>query len=434
MTVTPGLDELIDRDQRAIACPYPIFAELREACPVKFSDKLGAWVFTRYDDIRAVLHDTDRFSSQMPTGPTNFGDSMASAMAELEKDPAMADIFEKIMSQRGQATVLLNADPPEHRRQRLAVNRAFRPARLRGMEPMIEEVAERLLDAIGDQRSMDVVADFAVGLPMTIIAYALGVGDEDLETFKRWSDNLVMPVGNPSPSVEQVRSYLVASTEFTEFFGDILAARRVDPQDDLISDVATAEVDGEELSEAEMLSMLQQFLVAGNETTTKLITNMIHVLATEPGVEDQLRADRSLIEGFVEESLRFEAPVGGLFRRAKTEVRFGDQTVAEGDHVWILYAAGNRDGDRFDEPDRFHARRENAREHLAFGHGEHFCIGAQLARSEARIAVGKVLDRMQNLRLANGNDFQFEDTFVLRGLKSLHIDFDRVNSPTGADS
>jgi cytochrome P450 len=423
----PGLDDLIDRDQRAIACPYPIFAELRDTAPVHYSEKLGAWVCTRYDDIKAVLHDIERFSSLMPTGPSKLSETMAGALAELRQDPATASTFEKVMSQRGQAAVLLNADPPGHRRQRLAVNRAFRPARLRSMEPMITEVTDRLLDRVVPNGSMDVVAEFAVGLPMTIIARALGVGDEDLATFKRWSDDLVMPVGNETPSVQQVRHYLVSSTEFTEFFGEMLARRKAAPQDDIISDVATAEIDGEELTEAEKLSMLQQFLVAGNETTTKLITNLVHHLAVDDGLEAALRAEPQLVEGFVEEGLRYEAPVGGLFRRAKVDCEIGGQLVAAGDHVWVLFAAANRDGAMFAEPDRFDACRPNAREHLAFGHGEHFCIGAQLARSEARIAIERLLARVENVRLVPDHpELAYEDTFVLRGLKALHVEFDPV--------
>jgi cytochrome P450 len=423
----PGLDDLIDRDQRAIACPYPIFAELRQATPVHYSDKLGAWVCTRYDDIKAVLHDIERFSSLMPTGPSRLSETMAGALAELRQDPAMAVTFEKVMSQRGQAAVLLNADPPDHRRQRLAVNRAFRPARLRAMEPMITDVTDRLLDRVVPRGSMDVVAEFAVGLPMTIIARALGVGDEHLATFKSWSDDLVMPVGNETPSVEQVRSYLISSAEFTEFFGEMLARRKAAPQDDIISDVATAEIDGEELTEAEKLSMLQQFLVAGNETTTKLITNLVHHLAVGDGLEAHLRTDPQLIEGFVEEGLRYEAPVGGLFRRAKVDCEVGGQIVAAGDHVWVLFAAANRDAAMFADPDRFDACRPNAREHLAFGHGEHFCIGAQLARSEARIAIARLLARVENIRLRPDHpELEYEDTFVLRGLKALHVEFDPV--------
>jgi len=423
----PGLDELLDRDQDAIACPYPIFAELRAESPVHYSDKLGAWVCTRYDDIKTVLHDTDRFSSAMPTGPSNLGEIMADAMAELSRDPSMAEVFKKVMSNRGQAAVLLNADPPDHRRQRLSVNKAFRPARLRGMEPMIEEVTARLLDDVVPAGRMEVVSEFAVGLPMTIIAKALGVGESDLGTFKRWSDDLVMPVGNHHPSVEQVRGYLRSSTEFTDFFGDMLEQRKADPQEDIISDVATAEVNGQELTEAEKLSMLQQFLVAGNETTTKLLTNIVHHLTTDAHLEQQLRDDPSLIELAVEEALRIEAPVGGLFRMAKVDVEVGGHSVKAGDHVWVLFAAGNRDDDQFEDPDAFDACRANVRDHLAFGHGEHFCIGAQLARSEAKIAVEQILARMTNLRLIDDHpSFEYEDTFVLRGLKALHVEFDPV--------
>lgn len=416
-----SIDDLVDRDQRAIACPYPIFSQLRDEAPVHYSDRLGAWVCTRYDDILAVLHDTDRFSSNMPTGPSSLGELMGAAMQELSQDPAMATYFEAVMSRRGQAIVLLNADPPDHRRQRKLVNGAFRPSRMRGMEPMITEVAERLAEGLCDRTEAEFVTDFAVGLPMTIIAYALGVGDDDLATFKRWSDDLVMPVGNPAPTVDEVRAYLISSTEFSDFFADMLAERRAHPREDILSDVANAELDGETLSLNEQLAMLQQFLVAGNETTTKLLTNICHHLATDPDMQAQVRADRSLVEGLVEEALRYEAPVGGLFRQAKVDLEVGGVPIAAGDHVWCLYAAANRDGERFEDPDAFDVCRANARDHIAFGHGEHYCIGAALARAEARIGTNALLDRLGDIRLAEGNDFSYENTFVLRGLRSLRI-------------
>ena len=200
---------------------------------------------------------------------------------------------------------------------------------------MIEAVTDRLLDDVVSRGEMDAVGDFAVGLPMTIIAYALGVGDDDLDTFKRWSDDIVMPVGKPNPSPDEVRSYLVSQAEFAEFFTTMLEERRADPQEDIISDVASAEVEGVGLSMPEMLSMLSQFLVAGNETTTKLITNLILHLATNDGLEARLRDDRGLVEGFVEEGLRYEAPVSGLFRQAKVDLDVGGQTVKAGDHVWV---------------------------------------------------------------------------------------------------
>ncbi len=419
------LTALIDREQDAIGCPYPIFSALRDESPIHFSDKLGTWVCTKYEDIMEMLHDTDRFSSLMPTGPRDGRSGFATAMEELAADPSMAEYFQKFLANAANAAVLLNADPPEHRRQRKAVNRAFRPTRLRGMEPMIEEVTSELIQEIVDKGESEFVSEFAVGLPMTIIAVALGVETDDLSTFKRWSDDLVMPVGNPDPTTEKVRDYLISLSEFNEFFGNLLQLRRQDPHEDIISDVATAEVNDEMLNEAEMLSMLQQFLVAGNETTTKLLTNLMHHLAEEDGLEERLRDDPSLIDNFIEEGLRFEAPVGGLFRMAKEDTMVGETQLREGDHIWLIFAAANRDPDMFSQPDTFSVDRENARDHLAFGHGEHFCIGAMLARLEARIAVEQILERLQNIRLIDGrNNFEYEDTFVLRGLKELHIAFD----------
>tara|TARA_B100000945_G_scaffold159657_1_gene128188 strand:+ start:4025 stop:5317 length:1293 start_codon:yes stop_codon:yes gene_type:complete len=419
------LTALIDREQDAIGCPYPIFSALREESPIHFSDKLGTWVCTKYEDIMEILHDTDRFSSLMPTGPRDGRSGFATAMEELAADPSMAEYFQTFLANAANAAVLLNADPPEHRRQRKAVNRAFRPTRLRGMEPMIEEVTSDLIDEILDKGESEFVSEFAVGLPMTIIAVALGVETDDLATFKRWSDDLVMPVGNPDPTTEKVRDYLISLSEFNEFFGNLLQLRRQSPQEDIISDVATAEVNDEMLNEAEMLSMLQQFLVAGNETTTKLLTNLMHHLAEEEGLEERLRNDPSLIDNFIEEGLRFEAPVGGLFRMAKEDTTVGETQLREGDHIWLIFAAANRDPDMFSQPDTFSVDRENARDHLAFGHGEHFCIGAMLARLEARVAVEQLLERLENIRLINGrNNFEYEDTFVLRGLKELHIAFD----------
>jgi cytochrome P450 len=168
--------------------------------------------------------------------------------------------------------------------------------------------------------------------------------------------------------------------------------------------------------------MLQQFLVAGNETTTKLITNTVRWLADNPALQERVRVDRSLVEPLVEEMLRVEAPVGGLFRQAKVDVEVGGASIPAGDHMWLLFASANRDECKFARPDEVDVDRGNSKEHLAFGNGEHFCPGAGLARAEARIAVDCLLDGLADIRLAPGNDFRFEDSFVLRGLKSLLIE------------
>ena len=420
-----NLDALIARDQSLIACPYPTFADVREIGGVVYSEPLGAWVVTRYDDVRAILRDTERFSSLSPTGPQAAGASLMAGIAELSQDPTMAAVLGSVSMTRGRAAVLLNADPPDHRRQRRLVNPAFRPDRIRALEPLIESTASALMDVVVDELNevgeVDIVARFAVGVPMTIIAHALGVPDHDLGTFKRWSDDIVMPVGNHDPSVDQVRGFLVSTKQFNEYFLERIAERRRQPTDDILSDIANAVIDGEELSDDEQLGMLTQFLVAGNETTTKLITNIARHLAEAPDVARRVREDRSLVEPLVEEMLRIEAPVGGLFRQAKTDVVVNGTEIPAGQHVWLLFASANRDECRFADPDVVDIDRPNLREHLAFGNGEHFCPGAGLARAEARIATNVVLDRLDDMSLSPSNDYRYGDSFVLRGLERLVV-------------
>lgn len=420
------ISPLIERDQRALGCPFPIFEEIQRAdAALIYSESLGAWISTRYDDVLEIMRDTETWSSRSPSSVGDRAGQMATAMAELATDPAMAGIFGAVMDDRRQARVLLNADPPDHVRQRRAVNAAFRPSKIRAMEPAVREISERLVAAFGDRGSVEWVSEYAVLLPMEVIARALGVsGGEDLLTFKRWSDSLVMPVGNASPSVAQVREFLVHSKEFGDYFSAALEQRRTHPTGDLLSDVANAHVDGQPLSPAEQLSMCSQFLVAGNETTTKLITNLAYHLAGDAELQGRMRADRSLVEHLVEEALRFEAPVQGLFRVATVDTVFHGIDIAAGSSVWIVYAAANRDPGRFACPHQLDVDRDNADEHLAFGHGEHFCIGARLARLEAAVAVEAILDHLPNLCVAPGFEPAYEDSFILRGMRALPLTFD----------
>ena len=424
----PQIAELINREQGALECPFPLFEQLQQAdAALTYSESLGAWIATEHDHVLEIMRDTERWSSRSPSSVGDRASAMSTAMAELAQDPEMAEVFASVMDSRRQVAVLLNADPPEHVRQRRAVNGAFRPSRIRAMQPAIQAISDRLIAEFKDRGRVEFVAEYGVLLPMEIIAGALGVPDDDLLRFKRWSDDLVMPVGNASPTVEQVRGFLVSSKEFGDYFSVLLAERAVEPRDDIISDVANAEVDGQPLSPAEQLSMLSQFLVAGNETTTKLLTNLAFHLATKPDLQQQVRENRDLVENLVEEALRFEAPVQGLFRVATEPLDFHGVSIAEGDFVWIVYAAANRDPSQFGCPHEIQVDRANASEHLAFGHGEHFCIGARLARLEAVIAVNAMLDHLPNMRLSADFNASFEDSFVLRGMRNLEIEFDTAN-------
>ena len=421
--ISTRMAALVDRDEDMVRCPFPLFDDLRATDPVHYSDALGAWVLTRYDDCLAVLHDPVRWSTRMHTGPNPLNEVLGRRMEELSATPEGAALVAESTAVIARGPVLASADPPVHVRQRKLVNGAFRPSRLRAMEPLVRQVADALIDDFAPRGSVELVREFAVGLPMAIIANALGVGDEDLETFKRWSDDMVMPVGNQSPSVDQVRGYLESHRDFSAYFNAKIDERRRQPADDVISDIANAEIEGETLERREQLSIISQLLTAGNETTTKLITAIARYLAEYPDVQARVRADRGLVPALVEEVVRLEAPVGGLFRQATTDIEVGGITIPAGDHVWVLYSSANRDHERFGCPADFDIDRPDLKDHVGFGHGQHYCLGAGLARLEATVGTNALLDRLDAIVLAGANDFTFEDSYLLRGLRELHLEF-----------
>ena len=419
-----SLTDLLDLDPQAVRCPYPIFDELRAEPGLHFIEETGCYAVTRYDDVLEVVRDPERFSSRMPTGP-HAGAELMHRLGELAAEsPEMAQLVGSAF-QRSTGGVLLSADPPEHARQRRLVNHAFGPRRVIKMEEDIRAIAHALIDAFVGRTPavVDLVKEFAVGLPLTVIAKALGVLDGELATFKRWSDTSVLLVGNHKPTRDQLHEYVIFQHEFADYFMEKIAQRKADPQDDLITDVVTASEDGEVLSDGVMLAMFGQFLTAGNETTTKLITSTALRLAQDRTLAAIVRADRSLIDGLVEEVLRLETPVQGLYRQANVDTFVGGCSIKAGDHLWVLYAAGNRDETRFPDPEMLDPRRDNAKQHLAFSQGPHYCIGQSLARAEGRIAVEVLLDRLEDIALAPGNDFAYEDSYVLHGLRSLHLSF-----------
>jgi cytochrome P450 len=283
---------------------------------------------------------------------------------------------------------------------------------------------------------VEFVHDFAIPLPLSVIADRLGVPRERMPDFKRWSDDFTMAIGNHQLSQEQVRSMLMSQGEFFAYFEPLVEERRLEPCDDLLSELANAKLaDGDELSMAEILSMLNQFLVAGNETTTKLLTFAVKRLASEPDLADRLRADTGLVEPFVEEMLRLEAPVQGLYRQAVEKCEIAGTAIPAGAFLWLVYASANHDDAAFDCPEALDLGRAVSRPHLSFGFGEHFCLGAALARAEARISIGVVLDKLRDVRLHDGNTFEYEPSYALHGLKGTVADvFGRVTRRASAPS
>jgi cytochrome P450 len=423
-----GLAELLNLDPRAVACPHEVFRPMREEAPLHFIEETGCYAVTRFDDVLEIVRDPVQFSSRMPTGPHAGAALMARIGEVAATSPELAAVVGKAFSRS--SSVLLSADPPDHGRQRRLVNTAFGPRRVGAMESEIESIANRLVDEFVGRGEVELVHEFAVGLPLTVIAKALGVEDRDLATFKRWSDVLVVLVGNHKPSVEQITEYVHVLVEFADYFTEKIEQRRVAPKDDLITDVVQArikEADGSEteLTVPEMLSMFQQFLVAGNETTTKLIASMMRLLMENREVMDAIRADPSLADRFVDEALRLETPVQGLYRQANVDTEVGGCPVAAGSHLWVLYASANRDASVFPEPDRVDLSRDNLKQHLAFSQGPHYCIGASLARAEGRVAVQTLLKRLANIELhPTKNTFTYESSYVLHGLQQLWLTFE----------
>jgi cytochrome P450 len=422
-SATDEVQAVFALDPQAIRCPYPYFDRVRNEHPVVFVPEIECWLVTRYDDIAHIGRNPETFSSIMPTGPILARQQMEAIQSLLNDEPELAS---KLKAQRSGTRVLLSADPPDHVRQRKLVNRAFTPPKVAALEPRISAVANDLVDSFIDAGEADLVHDYGVLLPLTIIAECLGVADDELPKFKQWSDDFVAIIGNHAMSRAQLRALLLSQNEFFDYFADKVTERRAAPRDDLISDIVQATIDEEPLTDTEVLAMLNQFLVAGNETTTKLIASSVRLLLEQPELVIRFRNEPTLIPGFVEEALRLQPPVQGLYRTAVRATEVGGVSMAAGDHLLLVYAAGNRDDARFDDPEAIDPCRPGLMRHLSFGHGEHFCLGAALARAEGRIAIEVLLDRLDDLRLADGVDpdtLDYEPSYVLHGLQRLPVQF-----------
>ncbi len=385
-----------------------VFTQAHREAPVFFSPLYNVWVVTRYDDIWTVLKDPERYSSSMSTNV-------------VAKDHP--EVLAILKQGWGQLSTLVTCDPPAHNRYRGLINKAFTPRRVNEREPFIRATANRLVDAFIDQGKTDLIWSFAYPLPMTIIADILGVADDDLDRFKRWSDDLVARLSFDLPK-ERLIECAHSLIEFQRYFDGLLKDREENPRDDMLTDLLNARIEGAEpLNRGEMLSMIQQLLVAGNETTTSLIGNMMSLLLEERDRWEALCADPSLAAGVVEEALRMESPVQGLFRVTTTEVELGGATIPKGAQLQLLYAAGNRDEAEFRKAEDFQMKRDNAATHLAFGGGVHFCLGASLARLEARIALETLTTRIPDVRLAADSSPQRIAHFFMRGFEHLPVEW-----------
>ncbi len=420
---TYDIRDVFALESDALQCPYPYFDQVRDAGGIVFLPEIESWLITRYDDIVSVSRNPELFSSANIGGPVSARRVMESvqglmAAGELGVDPTA-------LPERERALVM--ADPPDHGRQRSLVNRVFTPKRVRSLEPYMHDLCHRFIDEFpGDEA--DLVRDYAVRLPLTIIADFLGVPDADLGQLKRWSDGFCAAMGNDSLSPEQVKTLVARQIEFYQYFAAKVAERRATPRGDFLSDLLAAKIGDVPLSEGEILDLCIQFLTAGNETTTKLIASSIRFLLQDALLMERVRSDVSLIPGLLEESLRLEPPLLCVYRQATADAVVGEQVIKAGDSLLLVYAAGNRDACKFVEASELDLDRANASSHLAFGHGAHFCLGAPLARAEARIALEVLFERLSDIAPAVDVDLSrlgYEPSYILHGLERLPVTFTR---------
>jgi pimeloyl-[acyl-carrier protein] synthase len=381
--------------------PYARLSTLRELEPVYWSDEVRAWVFTRYDDIAKALRDP-RWRRTTPDG------------IDIPTWPAETPAIASVMGNQ-----FLMMDPPDHTRLRGLVNRAFTPSSIAAMEARIVDVVDELLRAVGRRRTFDLIADFAIPLPATVIAELLGVPVSDLARFKRWSDDFVAVLDlGPGDNWPQLEASV---REFATYVRKLAIDRRQSPRDDLLS-ALVARHEGDALTEAELVSTVILLIAAGHETTTNLIGNGVLTLIRHPDQLGRLRADPSFAPTAVEEILRFEPPVQATFRLAGEEIVAGGKRIEPGQDAMFSLAAGNRDPSVFEAPDDFDIGRSPNR-HLAFGMGAHFCIGSPLARLEGRIALAALVARFPVLRLARDAPApSWRSSLAFRGLDRLIVE------------
>jgi cytochrome P450 len=382
----------------ALANPYPAYHAMRQRGRVQRT-AAGHWFVTGYEEVSRLLSD-QRFGEAAGRG----------GRIRLSRDNREGP--HRLL---GRVDTMLSVDPPEHTRLRRLVSKAFTPRSIQKMRSQIQKIMDELLEGVAGRAEFDLVSEVSWPLPIIVIAEMLGIPREDRERFKRWSDAMAATLGGDYSSLDEPRR---SNEELVEYVSGVIAERRKEPRDDLISRLVAAEESGQKLTEDEMLGTIALLLVAGNETTTHLISNGMLVLLNHPDHVARLRADPSLLPSAVDEMLRFTGPVHTTRRTARTDVDLGGKEISRGEVVIGVLAAGNRDPEKYADPDKFDVGR-NPTDHLAFGDGIHFCLGASLARLEAQVAVGTLLQRFPNIRLVD--EPEWGGNFAIRGVTSLHL-------------
>ncbi|OBB15289.1 cytochrome [Mycolicibacterium setense] len=413
-------------DPSLVPDPHPYFDHLRSKCPVVKEPNYGVMAITGFEEATTVLKDTDLFSSCI---------AVAGPFPPLPFTPEGSDITDQIAAHRAQMPMfehMVTMDPPDHTNARSLLNRLLTPRRLKENEDFMWRLADQCLDDFIADGKCEFLSAYAKPFSLLVIADMLGVPEEDHEEFRT-----VLGAPRPGAQVGSLDGDLVASNPLEwldDKFSRYLEDRREEPRDDVLTALATANYpDGSVPPIIEVVRSATFLFAAGQETTTKLLSASLRVLGDRPDIQQALRDDRSRIPTFVEEALRMDAPVKSQFRLAKKDTKLGDIDVPAGTTLMVCPGAVNRDPVRFEDPHTFSLDRKNVREHIAFGRGVHSCPGGPLARVEGRVSLERILDRMADIGIdetfhgpADDRRYNYEPTFILRGLTDLHITFNPV--------
>ncbi|GAA2355757.1 cytochrome P450 [Saccharopolyspora halophila] len=403
MPTTEANAELPVFDAEFVDDLYAKYREIRSETPVQrmvTPQGMQLWVITRYEDARNALTDPRLAKDFRRTGEI---------MDRMDRDGGIRRPFNSALNEQ-----MLNLDPPDHTRLRKLVVKAFTARRVENLRPRVEQIAADLLDAMSEHDEVDLLDAFAFPLPIQVICELLGVDEERRDDFRQWTNTLL-----DASSAEATSQ---AGAAMAEYLVELIAAKRAEPADDLLTALIEATEDADRLSEGELVSMVFLLLVAGHETTVNLIGNGVLALLRNPEQWAALKADPELVAGAVEETLRFDGPVmHGTLRHTTEPVTIGEVTIPEGELVWVGLASANHDPDRFEAPESFDITRD-AQGHLAFGHGIHFCLGAPLARMEGQIALRRLAERFPDLApAAELDDVRWRFSTLIHGLKTLPV-------------
>lgn len=386
ITVGPRLD------------PFPHYAHMQASSPVAYDSERRFWQVYRYKDVQAVMGDHAAFSSRL-----------------YEGDPSDQSLFA--------------LDPPRHTQQRKKIARAFNAQTIASLDAGIRAIAHALIDPVIETGRVDLIADFAAPLPITVIAGLVGAPAQDSALFKRWSEITVLFAEATIRGCDPEPYMIEARREFNRYMEALVEDRKRAPRGDLVSSLVAADEEGEGLSTAEVVGICRSFMVAGHETTTHLIGNAIWTLLEHPQSLVRLLAQPELVPAAIEEVLRYRSPSQFSGRMARSDIQFGGHTIRGGERVIFFNGAANRDPAVFPEPGRFDIARAPNR-HLSFGHGIHTCVGALLARTEARIALEILLERLGDMRLEGGTTLRAVASSMVFGVASLPLRFTPARAMT----